>query len=128
MMHPKVDEYLTKTKQWQDELHRLREILVDSPLAETFKWRNPCYTYNNTNVAIIGGFKEYCTLSFFKGALLKDDENLLVKAGENSQSTRLFRFTSVQEINKLETTIQQYIYEAIALEKAEGQSKNENKR
>jgi hypothetical protein len=34
------------------------------------------------NVVIIQGFKEYCALGFFQGALLKDPKKLLVQLGQ----------------------------------------------
>ena len=55
---------------------------------------------------------------FFKGALLHDPEGILVQQTKNVQSARQARFTSVQEITKLERTIKTYIYEAIEVEKA----------
>ena len=42
-MNPKVDGYLRKSKQWQEELQKLRTIILDSPLIEEVKWRVPCY-------------------------------------------------------------------------------------
>jgi uncharacterized protein YdeI (YjbR/CyaY-like superfamily) len=95
----------------------LRAMLIEFPLTEELKWGKPCYAFENSNIIIIQGFKEYCGLLFFKGALLKDAKGLLVKPGENTQGGRLLKFTSVQEINKLTTTIKSYIKEAIEIEK-----------
>lgn len=117
-MNPKVDEFLGKVKQWSVELQQLRVILLDCGLKEEFKWKVPCYTYRNKNVVIIHGFKEYCALNFFKGALLKDTDNLLVQQTENSQSTRQIRFTSRKEISELEAIIKTYVFQAIEVEKA----------
>ena len=117
-MNSNVDAYLEKLKNFRDEIEALRAIVLECGLTEVYKWRAPCYTFNNTNILILGTFKEYCVLSFFKGALLKDENNLLVKPGENSQSTMMFKFTEVSEITKLKATIKAYIYEAIEVEKA----------
>ena len=117
-MDPKVDEYFEKLQKWQLELQTLREILNDCMLAETYKWKHPCYTYKNNNIVIIGGFKEYCTINFFKGVLLKDSEKILTKPGENSQSSRIIPFTNVEDIKKLTPIIKSYIFEAIEIEKA----------
>ena len=117
-MDPKVDEYFEKLQKWQLELQTLREILNDCMLTETYKWKHPCYTYRNNNIVIIGGFKEYCTINFFKGVLLKDSEKILTKQGENSQSSRIIPFTNVKDIKRLTPIIKSYIFEAIEIEKA----------
>ena len=116
-MNEKVSAYIGKVKNWQVEMKALRAILIEFPLTEELKWGKPCYAFENSNIIIIQGFKEYCGLLFFKGALFKDAKGLLVKPGENTQGGRLLKFTSVQEINKLTTTIKSYIKEAIEIEK-----------
>ena len=117
-MNQFVDEFLEKTDKWKVELTSLRNILLDCQLIETLKWGQPCYMFNKTNVVILANFKEGCVLSFLKGALLSDTENLLVKPGENSQSSRFMRFKSVEEIIVAEPIIKAYIFEAIEVEKA----------
>ena len=116
-MNIKVGNFISKLKTWKAEMEALRYILLEFQLIEDIKWGIPCYTFENSNVVIIHGFKEYCGLSFFKGALLKDAKGLLVKPGENTQGGRLIKFKSVQEINNLKTTIKSYIKEAIEIEK-----------
>ena len=113
-----MDEYLSKASQWQEEMEALRTILLDCGLTEELKWRVPCYMYKASNIVLIGAFKEYCTLSFFKGVLLNDANGILVAPGENSQTVRMIKFTSVKEIIKQESTLKAYIYEAIEVEKA----------
>src|ERR1700712_1179963 len=117
-MNPQVDGYVRKSKQWQEELQKLRGIILDSQLAEEVKWRVPCYTFQERNVLFIGRFKESCVLSFIKGVLLKDPKRILIQQTENSQSVRVIRFTTVQEIVKLEPVLKAYINEAIAVERA----------
>lgn len=117
-MNPKVDDFISNAKKWQPEIEQLRLLLLDCGLTEEFKWRNPCYTFQGNNVVLIGSFKEYCALSFFKGTLLQDSNGLLSKPGENSQAVRFFKFTNLQEIQELKPIIKNYIYEAIELEKA----------
>lgn len=117
-MNRKVDEYLRKAKKWQKEFERLRTIALSCELTEELKWGQPCYTLENKNVVIIQGFKEYCAVLFFKGALLKDSEGLLVKPGEHTQASRQIRFTNVREIVRLERVLTAYIHEAIDVEKA----------
>lgn len=116
-MNPAVDEFLSTAK-WQKEMVQLRSIVLECELIEELKWRQPCYTYKDGNILLIGGFKDYCTLSFFKGVLLSDTNALLVKPGENSQTVRMMKFTDVKEILDLKSVIKTYIYEAIEVEKS----------
>ncbi|MEC3652899.1 YdeI family protein [Bacillus subtilis] len=116
--NPKVDEFLSEAKKWKEEFEKLRTIILDCELTEDFKWMHPCYTYNNKNVVLIHGFKEYCALLFHKGALLQDAHGILVQQTENVQAARQIRFTNVQEINELENILKAYIHEAIEVEKA----------
>jgi len=118
LMNPKVDEYLRRTEKWQKEIERLRTIALGCELTEELKWGQPCYTLQNKNIVIIQGFKDYCAFMFFKGALLKDTEGLLVTPGEYTQAGRQVRFTSVSEIAKLKRVLTAYILEAIAVEQA----------
>ena len=117
-MNPKVDEYLSRAKKWQKELELLRRILLGCALEEELKWRVPCYTFQNSNIALLGGFKEYCALMFFKGSLLEDPEGVLIQLTENMQGQRQIRCTHFDEIVKLEGVIKAYIKEAIEVEKA----------
>ncbi len=117
-MNPKVDAYINNADNWQKEMELLRSILLNCGLTEELKWRVPCYTFENANIIILGKFKEYVTLSFFKGVLLEDSKGILVKPGENSQTVKMAKFTSTKQIKELSTNLESYIYEAIEVEKA----------
>jgi uncharacterized protein YdeI (YjbR/CyaY-like superfamily) len=117
-MNPKVDVYLSKDKKWQEELEKLRMIILDCQLTEELKWGVPCYTFQKSNIVLIYVFKEYCALLFFKGALLNDTNGILIKQTKNTQAGRQIRFTNVREIVEMETILKAYIYEAIEVEKA----------
>lgn len=131
-MNPKVDLYFSdgcgrcplggtpecKVNNWPNEMKLLRTIVIDCGLTEELKWGVPCYTYKKSNIAVVSAFKHYCALSFFKGALLKDTSNILVKPGENTQGARLIKFTDPKAVVTLEPILKAYIYEAIEVEKA----------
>jgi uncharacterized protein YdeI (YjbR/CyaY-like superfamily) len=117
-MNPKVDEHLSKAKKWREESLELRRIILDCQLTEELKWGQPCYTFQNKNIVLIGKFKEYCSLLFFKGSLLKDAHELLKKPGEHTQAGRLIRLTSLREIVAMEAILKAYIDEAIEVEKS----------
>lgn len=117
-MNPKVDQFIQKSNKWQDEYKRLRMIIRDNNLSEDFKWGVPCYTYKNSNVILIHGFKEYCAVLFVKGVLLKDEEHILIQQTENVQSARQIRFSTIEEIVQMENVLKSYITEAIEIEKS----------
>lgn len=116
--NPKVDWFFDKDTPWQKEYKVLRKIILDCGLTEELKWGVPCYTYNSSNIVLIHGFKAYCALLFHKGVLLTDPRGILIQQTENVQSARQIRFSDLQDILDLETTIKAYIFEAIEVEKA----------
>ena len=127
-----IDQYLTegcgrcklfqtpfcKVHKWTEELVLLRSIILQTGLTEELKWSMPCYTLNGKNILMLAAFKDYCSLSFFKGSLLKDELSLLISPGENSNAVRQFRFTDAKQIIKIKKTILQFINEAIAIEES----------
>lgn len=131
-MNSKVDEIIAhgcgrcslsntpncKMIKWTKELSLLRNILLECNLTEEVKWGQPTYTFQKSNIALIHGFRDYCAIMFFKGALLKDTIKILVQQSENVQATRQIRFTDFKQINKLADEIKAYIFEAIEIEKA----------
>lgn len=117
-MHPKVDSVIDKEEKWQAAFQKLREIALECQLDEDLKWGCPCYSHQGGNVVLIHGFKEYCALLFFKGALLGDPEGILIQQTENVQSARQIRFTSLKQIAGMARVLKAYIYEAIEVEKA----------
>jgi uncharacterized protein YdeI (YjbR/CyaY-like superfamily) len=117
-MNPKVDFFFSKETKWQKEFEQLRKIILDCGLTEELKWGQACYTLQKKNIVLIHGFKEYCALLFFKGALLNDPDGILIQQTENVQSARQIRFTAVKEIVKMKTALKAYVFEAIEVEKA----------
>ena len=117
-MNPKVDGYISQSEKWQEELEKLRRIVLDCQLTEELKWGVPCYTFQKNNIVLMHIFKEYCALLFFKGALLKDAKGILIQQTKETQAARQIRFTHVREIIEMEPILKAYIYEAIEVEKA----------
>ena len=117
-MNPKVDFYFTKAKKWKEEIEKMRAIVLDCNLNEELKWGCPCYTFEKSNIVLIHVFKDYCAYLFFKGSLMKDPKGILIQQTEHVQAARQVRFTSVQEITKLEKVLKKYIYEAVEIEEA----------
>lgn len=118
MMNPKVDFFFEKAKTWKDEYAVLRKNMLDCGLTEELKWGTPCYTFEGKNIVLIHGFKEYCALLFFKGALMKDPKKILIQQTKNVQAQRQIRFTSLQQVNKLKSVINAYVFEAVKIEES----------
>lgn len=116
--NPKVDFFFEKDGQWGKEYDKLRKIVLACGLDEQLKWGQPCYMHGGSNIVLIHGFKEYCALLFFKGALMTDGDGLLIQQTANVQSARQMRFTDAKQITQLTATIKSYIYDAIAVEDA----------
>lgn len=117
-MNPKVDFFFNKANQWQEEFKKLRTIVLDCGLTEELKWGTPCYTRDSRNIVLMHGFKNYCALLFFKGSLLKDTKDILIQQSANVQAARQIRFTNVDQIGKMKTTLKDYIRQAMEVEKA----------
>jgi uncharacterized protein YdeI (YjbR/CyaY-like superfamily) len=117
-MNPELDFFFSKPGKWQQEIKQLRMVILECGLKEELKWGNPCYTFQESNIVLIHGFKEYCALLFFKGALLQDTHGILIQQTKNVQAARQVRFTNVKEIVKLAPILKTYIYQAIEVEKA----------
>lgn len=117
-MNPKVDDFISNSKQWKEEYILLRKILLECGVNEELKWGQPCYMYQKTNIILLGGFKDSCIISFLKGALMSDSESVLTSAGENTRSARIIRFTNTQDIIKMTPTLKAYVFEAVEVEKA----------
>lgn len=109
-----VDHFMDEAEFFTKELTRLRTILQSMDLEETLKWSFPCYCHQGKNVVGIGAFKSYFGLWFFQGALLADQDRLLINAQEGkTKAMRQWRMTSAKEIKT--RTIKRYVLEAIQL-------------
>lgn len=117
-MTSKADTYFASATRWHDEQLALRDIVLDCPVTEEFKWRSPCYCAEGGNIVLIGSLKEACTLSFLKGVLLTDPKGILEPPGENSRSARIAKFTSVADIEAVAADLKALVLQAIDLEKA----------
>ncbi|MCB0374060.1 MAG: YdeI/OmpD-associated family protein [Muricauda sp.] len=131
-MNPEVDAYLLegcgrcslggtpdcKVHRWTEELKLLRGIMLEAGLTEEVKWSVPNYTHKKRNVAMVAAFKDYCSLSFFKGALLKDELSILEKPGENTQAGRVVKFTDTARILELKDALRELVFDAIAVQEA----------
>jgi uncharacterized protein YdeI (YjbR/CyaY-like superfamily) len=130
IFNPKIDLYIAdgcgrckyhatpqcKVRLWTKELELLRQLVIECGLTEELKWGVPCYTHNSKNILVVSAFKEFCSLSFFKGVLLKDNHHVLEKQGESSQSARIVKFSNIQEISEKSLILKEYILQAIELE------------
>lgn len=107
-----------KIHRWTQGLADLRQIVQGSGLVENLKWGHPCYTQDGKNICMIAAYNDSMVLSFFKGALIDDPQNLLVRQGENTQSARVLRWEDCSLIPDMAPTILQMIAQAIQIEQS----------
>ncbi|MBV0912968.1 YdeI/OmpD-associated family protein [Anianabacter salinae] len=116
MQDARIEAWFDEDGPWRDELRRLRGVLLSCPLVEVWKWRQPCYVAHGGNICILHGFNDAVGLGFFKGVLLSDPHGVLTPAGPNSRSARVFRVTSLAEIDQAEDALRALVAQAVALE------------
>lgn len=116
--NPDVDFFFAKADKWRAAFEALRAILLGCGLTESLKWGVPCYAFEGGNVALTHGFKDYCAVLFFKGALIEDPAGVLVQQTKNVQAGRQIRFTSAGDVAKLGSILKNYVGQAIELEKS----------
>lgn len=124
-MNSFIEIYFKNLSQWNVELATLRNVILECGLKEEYKWRTPCYTSQGKNIVLLAFTKHFFSLSFLKGELLSDKNNILIKAGPNSRSAMYMKFTCLKDIEYQKETIKAYIKEAIQVE-LNGSKKNTN--
>ena len=117
-MNPSVDRYIGRSTKWPAEMAAVRAVLLGCGLDEDIKWGKPCFSHEESNIAILQEMKGFLALMFFKGALLKDAGKVLVEQGPNSRSAKRIEFTSIDEVKRLSPTIVSLTCEAIDVERA----------
>lgn len=116
----RCDNYQTpncKVLLWTPALVALREHLRATGMSEELKWGSPAYSLDGKNVVMLVAFRDRCSLSFFKGALLSDPDGSLESPGPNSQAVRELRFTSVDQVRARAADIDRFLADAMALER-----------
>ncbi len=107
-----VVDYLVGHEEWRPVLERLRAVMNDSELDETVKWGAPCYTLNGKNLIGLGAFKDFVSIWFHQGALLRDEHGVLVNAQEGrTRALRQWRVRNEDEID--EALLRTYVEESI---------------
>ncbi len=105
--------YYIEKSPWKEELKLLRELILETGLTETMKWRAPCYMLGKDNVVGLASFKSYTGLWFFQGGLLKDEGGYLTNAQEGkTKAMRQWRFYQIDDI--LRAPVKEYIQESVS--------------
>lgn len=107
-----MPDYLAGHDEWRSVLERVRAVMKASELEETVKWGAPCYTLNGKNLVGLVAFKDFVSIWFHQGALLRDEHGVLVNAQEGrTKAMRQWRVRSEDEID--ETILRDYVRETI---------------
>ena len=88
----KVSVWFAKPRRRAGALAALRAAVLEAPVEEALKWRQPTYVAHGGNVAMISDRAAGATLSLLKGAILSDPEGLLAPPGPNSRSAMIAAF------------------------------------
>ncbi len=116
--NPRFETFFERDTAWKDEKKALREIVLEFPLTEELKWRQPVYCLDGANVCTLDSYGGRCVLSFFKGVLLTDPDRLLEPPGPNSRSARIVPLHSVDDVTGKADALRALLAEAIENEKA----------
>ena len=112
----KVAQYYAEEHHFKEAIGILRELVLKTPLEETFKWMFPTYTLDKKNVIAICKFKKHFGIWFFNGVFLTDPHKVLENAQEGK--TRAMRHWKFYALDEIETTkVLGYINEAIENQK-----------
>lgn len=107
-----------KVHLWAKPLVALRALLNATELVEEMKWGSPTYSVGGKNVVMLVSFKDFCALSFFRGAVMQDDDGLLESPGPNSQHVRFLKFRTLADVKTHRAAAKRFIEQAIELERA----------
>lgn len=106
------------TRLWNTALVDLRKLCLVAGLTETVKWGHPCYMHAGRNIAILGAFRNDCTISFFHARLLRDPDKILQKAGPNTQHASVIRFAETGQVTAMAPSISACLTEAMGYAEA----------
>ncbi|MFK7769970.1 MAG: YdeI family protein [Mariniblastus sp.] len=109
-----VDDFFDGLEKWKTESLKLRSVVNSIGLQEMPKWSMPVYVYKTKNVVGIFATKTYFGLWFYQGALLTDEDEVLINAAERkTRALRQWRMSSAKDIKV--RAIKKYIVEAMNL-------------
>ncbi len=108
----KIEAYFEEEHPYKNAIGKLRELVLKTPLEETFKWMFPTYTLKSKNVLAICKFKNHFGMWFFNGVFLTDPLKVLKNAQEGkTKAMRHWKFTSEADIDPKQVLA--YVSEAI---------------
>jgi len=114
-----ITDYITGLADWRgDVITRIRKLILetDPGVTEEWKWGTPVWSRKGL-ICSAGVFKDHVKLNFFKGASLKDPQDLF-NAGLEAKATRAIDFSQGGVMD--EAALKNLIREAIAFNLAGG--------
>ena len=109
----RVDDYISKLPDWQQELcQQLRDLIhaADQEVIETIKRRVRPYFVLQGNVCALLAAKDHVNLFLYDGGIVPDPEGIIT-AGYDNKTARTISFRQDEEINTraLRAMLQQII-------------------
>jgi len=117
-IHPhatkEIDRYIASMAPFAQPICRKLRVLIhkaEPAIVEDWKW-GPNFNKDGM-VCGFGAFKEFVSIAFFKGALLKDPKKMLIDCSGSNAGSRRIHYYSVDDID--EKALLAFIKEAVAL-------------
>ena len=117
-----IDQFLTELTDWRGKwIARFRDLILKTApeVTEEWKWGVPVWSYKG-NVLASGVFKDHVKLNFFKGASLKDPNDLF-NAGLDAKATRAIDISENEKID--ETALKELVRAAVDFNASGGKKK-----
>ncbi|MEV4314095.1 DUF1801 domain-containing protein [Actinocrispum sp. NPDC049592] len=110
---PRVDDYIGKLPQWQQDIcQRVRDLVhsADPEVEETVKRTVQPYFVLKGNVCALLAAKDHVNVFMYDGAIVPDPEGIIT-AGHDNKTARTVSFRQGEEINEraLKAMFQQII-------------------
>jgi uncharacterized protein YdeI (YjbR/CyaY-like superfamily) len=116
---PRVDAYIKKSAPFaQPILQHLRQLVHKAcpNVQETMKWSFPHFEHKGL-LCSMAAFKQHCSFGFWKASLMKDDKELLSRAGKTGMG-HFDRITSLDDLPS-DKILLAYIKQAVKLNEEE---------
>ncbi|MBV9311339.1 MAG: DUF1801 domain-containing protein, partial [Solirubrobacterales bacterium] len=97
---PRVDDYIAKLPQWQQEIaQQLRDLIhsADPEMVETIKRTSQPYFVLSGNVCALLAAKDHINLFLYDGGIVPDPERIIT-AGHDNKTARTISFRQGEPI------------------------------
>lgn len=112
----RIDNYIANSADFaQPILTHLRELIHDTcpDVEEAWKWSFPNFVYKGAVMCSMAAFKQHCSFSFWKAAIMQDTDNILTIT-ERDAMGHFGKIESLKDLPK-DAVLKKYIKQAMKL-------------